>query len=164
MNSGLQLKYDWIRGGKVSYPCPVGNGEVVNLRSGRFVKTDGSGRAEIAGDGHAALLGFLESGPITATENDAEGKYTRNVINDLTAVFRIPLRYENATYTVNYSAAVLGKSCDLVVVEGIQYANLTDGDESTIIIVGGQAASAVAVNDGWVDVMLNPAKIAPTAL
>jgi hypothetical protein len=164
VNSGLQLKYGWIRGGKVGYPIPIGLSEVINLRSGRFVKTDGSGRAEIAGDGHTALIGWLECEAITAASNDAEGKYTRNVINDLTAVFRLPIRYESATYTVNYSAAVLGKSCDLVVVAGIQYANLTDGDESTIIIVGGQAASAVAVNDGWVDVMINPAKISPTAL
>jgi len=163
-NTNQQLKYGWIRGGKLTIPVPIGNGEVINARSGRFCKNDGSGRAEIAGDTHTVLWGFLESEPIAAADNTAEGKYTRNLIIDLTAVFRIPIRYESATYTVNYSAAVLGKSCDLVVVSGIQYANLTDGDESTIVIVGGQAASAAGANDGWVDVMLNPAKLSPTAL
>jgi len=160
-----QLKYGWIRGGKVSIPVPIGNGEVIHSQSGRFVKNDASGRAEIAGDTNTVLWGFLECEDIAAADNTSEGKYTRNMIIDLTAVFRIPIRFESATYTVNYSAAVLGKSCDLVVADGdIQWANLTDGDESTIVIVGGKAASAAAADDGWVDVMLNPAKLSPTAL
>lgn len=123
-NTGQQLKYGWIRGGKEGYPIPIGNAEVISARSGRFMKSDGSGRAEVAGAGSTVLIGFLESEAIAAADNTAEGKYTRNLICDLTAVFRIPLRFETVTYTTNYSAALLNKSCDLVVISGVQYANL----------------------------------------
>ena len=164
VNSGQQLKYGWIRGGKVSIPVPIGSGEVIHAKSGRFCKNDGSGRAEIM-NADATPWGFLECEDITAAQNDAEGKYTRNLIIDLTAVFRIPLRYESATYTTNYSAALLGESCDLVVTDGdIQWADLRAAGDYPIIIVGGKAASAVAVDDGYVDVMINPAAISPTAI
>ena len=163
VNSGQQVKYGWIRGGKVSIPVPIGNGEVISARSGRFMKNDGSGRAEVM-NADTVPWGFLESEAIAAADNTSEGKYTRNLIIDLTAVFRIPLRYETATYTTNYSAALLGKSCDLVVISNIQYADLRASGDDVIIIVGGLAASAVAANDGYIDCMINPAKIAPTAI
>lgn len=164
-NTGQQLKYGWIRGGKVGHPCPIGMSEVIHSKSGRFVKSDASGRAEIAGDGHTALIGFLECEDITAADNSSEGKYTRQLIVDLTAVFRIPIRFESATYTTNYSAALLNKACDLVVADGdIQWANLLTGTEGCIYIVGGQAASAAGADDGWVDVMLSPTKFVPVAI
>lgn len=157
------LKYGWIRGGKTSIPVPIGSGEVISAKSGRFMKNDGSGRAEVM-SADATPWGFLESEAIAAADNDSEGKYTRNLIVDLTAVFRIPLRFESATYTTNYSAALLGKSFDLVVISTIQYADLRASGDDPVMIVGGKAASAAGANDGWIDCMINPANIAPTAI
>ncbi len=151
---GKEMTFGHIRGGDSSFPLPMGASEVIKLQSGRFVKNDGSGRGEIAGDGHTTLMGFVEAGDITCSST--ESGTTLKCIDDLTAVFRIPVRYRSATYTVNYSDALIGTKHDLVVVSSIQYANLTDASEGTIIIVGGKAATSVTANDGYVDVRLNP--------
>lgn len=152
-----KLKYGWIGGGHASYPLPMGASEVIKTKSGRFVKSDASGRGEIAGDGHTQLLGFVEGGDQTCSST--EGATELNCIADVTAKFRIPLAYDGATYTVNYSSALKGESTDLVVVVNVQKANLTTHSEETIIIVGGKAASSATADDGYVDVMLNPTKM-----
>lgn len=136
------------------HPQEMGASEVIKQRSGRFVKNDGSGYAEIAGDGHTTLMGWVESGDLTCSTT--EGGTVLRMITDLTAVFRLPLRYDGSTYTVNYSQAVKDLKYDLVVVSNIQYLNLTTQTESVLIVVGGQAASSATANDGFVEVMLNP--------
>lgn len=148
------LEFGWVRGGKSSFPVHMGASEVIKAASGRFVKNDGSGRAEIAGDTHTTLMGFVESGDLICSSTEAETEL--NCIDDVTAVFRIPLRYDGSTYTVNYSTAIDGTKHDLVVVSSVQYANITDASEGTIIIVGGQAASSATANDGFVYCKLNP--------
>lgn len=148
------LEFGWVRGGKSGYPVHMGASEVIKAASGRFVKNDGSGRAEIAGDGHTTLMGFVESGDETCSSTEARTEL--NCIDDITAIFRIPLRYDGSTYTVNYSTAIDGTKHDLVVVLSIQYANITDASEGTIIIIGGQAASSATANDGFVYCRLNP--------
>jgi hypothetical protein len=136
------------------FPLPMGASEVIKTRSGRFVKNDGSGRGEIAGDGHTTLMGWVESGDETCSST--EGGTVLRCIDDVTATFRLPLRYAAATYTVNYSSAVIGGKYDLVVISDVQYVNLTTQTEGTVIVVGGQAASSTTANDGFVEVKLNP--------
>ena len=145
-----QLKYGWVRGGKLSFPLPMGASEVINNLSGKFVKNDGSGRGEIAGDGDTELLGWVEAeaGTLSATE----GATSFNCICDTNAVFRIPV---NAGI---YAATMLGKTCDLSVAAGIQGAQLDASAEDTLIIVGGSVA------DQTVDVKLNPAKLGSTGV
>ena len=163
---GVITKFGWLRGGKSSYPLVMGASEVIRGQSGRFVKPDASRRGEIAGDGHTRLMGFVEGGD--ETMSSTEGGSTLNCIDDVTAVFRIPLFYDNVTYTQNYAATLNGTKHDLVVLNNIQYANLTDSSEKTIIIVGGKAASAAVTDgavantlygDGYVDVRLNSSKL-----
>ncbi len=161
-----QLKYGWIAGGKTAVPIPIGLSEVIRARSGRFVEKDASGRAEIADQTTDNLIGHLECEEIEAADNDAEGKYTRNLCIDPSAVYRLPLRYETTTYNVNYSAALLFKSCDIVVTDGdIQWADLKGNvDKNLLIIVGGKAATGVGLDDGYVDVMINPLELGYTAV
>ena len=160
---GKELKFGHISGGKSSYPLPMGASEIIRGQSGRFVKPDGSRRGEIAGDTHGRLMGFVEGGDETMSAT--EGASILNCIDDVTAVFRIPLIYDNSTWTVNYADTLIGTKHDLVVLNNIQYANLTDASEKTIIIVGGKAASIAVANgavsdvlygDGYVDVRLTP--------
>ncbi len=163
---GSDSKYGWIRGGKASFPLPMGASEVLRGKSGRFVKRDTSGRGEIAGDGHTQLIGYVEGGDETCSSS--EGGTVKNCINDVGATFRIPFFYDGVTWTRNYSVALIGETCDLLVKNQIQYANITDSSEDTLVIVGGKAASAavadgavadVVYGDGYVDVMLNPNKM-----
>jgi len=170
---GGETKYGWIRGGKSSYPLPMGALEYIRGKSGRFVKPDDSPttrRGEIAGDTHGRLMGFVEGGDQRCSAT--EGATVLNCIDDVTAVFRLPLAYDDDTYTVNYSDVLIGTKHDLVVANRIQYANLTDASEKTIIVVGGKAASAQAPNidhadrvddtvygDGYVDVRLTPSTL-----
>jgi len=146
-----QLKYGWIRGGRSGFIVPIGASEVIKSKSGRFVKNDGSGRAEIAGDGHTELIGFLDCGEFTASST--EGADKRFCINDVTAVFRIPVG------TGTYTEALVGKTCDLIVSNSIQGAQVGVSSEDTVIIVGGDA-----VNNAYVDVMLNPVKLGATGV
>jgi len=151
------LEFGWVRGGKSSFPVHMGASEVLKAASGRFIVNDASGRGEVAGDGSASLMGFVESGDLTCSTT--EGRTELNCIDDVTAVFRIPLRYDGSTYTVNYSTAIDGTMHDLVVVSSIQYANITDADEDLIIIIGGQAATSTTANDGFVYCRMNPDKV-----
>ena len=162
MSTG-ETKYGWIRGGAQSYPLPMGADEVLYAKSGRFVKNDASGRGEVAGNGHTRLMGWVEAGNQTCSSS--ESGTVLKCICDVTAVFRLPLAYFSATYTVNYADSLIGTKHDLVVINGIQYANLTDSDENVIIVIGGKAGSSAVVDgavagttygDGYVDVKMNP--------
>jgi hypothetical protein len=148
-----------VSGGRAGFPVGMGASEVLKSKSGRFVKNDGSGRAEVAGDGDASLMGFVESGDITCSSTEAGT--TLWCVNDVSATFKVPFAYAAATYTTNYSRALMNTFVDLVVSSNIQFVNLTTSDDDLVKVVGGQAASAVATppayNDGYVLVMLNPA-------
>lgn len=146
MADGEQLKYGWIRGGLGGFVVPIGAAEVIKAASGRFVKNDTSGRAEIAGDGHTQLLGHLECEEVTV--GATEGAESRFCVNDLTAVFRIPVN------SGTYVADMLADTCDLSVSSSIQGVQLDASAEDTVVIVGGDL-----VNNNWVDVMLNPNKM-----
>lgn len=142
---GEQLVYGWIRGGSVKIPVPIGASEVIKDRSGKFVKNDASGRAEIAGDGDAALFGHLVCEELTT--DSTEGSTVRDMIVDPSAVFRIPVN------SGTYAATMLGETCDLSVTSDIQGAQLDASSEDTVRIVGGDA-----VDNNWVDLMFVDAK------
>lgn len=156
------LKAMKIKGPGVGIPCSMGASEVITAWSGKFVKNDGSGRMEIAGDGNAELAGWVELPAQTCSST--EGATKGVLYNNPCDVFRLPLRYDNSTYDRNYSDALFGETCDLVVISNVQYANLSTSTEDVIIIVGGQAASSATANDGYVDVMLNPNKMFVTGV
>ena len=146
-----QLKYGPIRGGRNGFWVPLGASEVIKAKSGRFVKSDGSGRAEVAVDGSTELIGFLDCEEFTASST--EGADKRWCINDLTAVFRLPIN------SGTYAATMKGKTCDVSVSSTIQGVQLDASSEDTLIIVDGDL-----INNAWVDVMLNPIKLGATGV
>ena len=152
-----EVKYGALGIPQGGFSMGMGASEVIKANSGRFVKNDGSGRAEIAGYGHTELLGWAELGAQTCSAT--EGATLATVSRDTTCRYRLPLAYDNSTYTVNYSSACIGKAYDLVVASNIQYVNLTTTSEKTVICCGGQAATSATANDGYVDVTLSPSKI-----
>lgn len=148
------LKYGWLRGGKVSVPWAMTAAQVLTDRSGRFASRNTSTGAVEVADTTGVIFGWIEGAADSSTDTGA----VYNVIVDTTAVFRIPLVYDNSSYTVNYSAAILGETCDLYVASNVQYADPTNAATDQLIIVGGKAATGtdIVATDGYLDVMMNP--------
>jgi len=151
---GLDLKYGHLRGGKTAVPWAMTASEAIADRSGKFVtRNTSTGAVEIA-DTTNDLFGWAEAAYDSASDSGA----VYNVIVDITAIFRMPLIYDNSTYTVNYSDVLKGETCDIKVSGGIQYCDPSNATNNSLIIVGGQAATGtdISENDGYVDVMMNP--------
>ena len=151
MDDGKQLKYAHIRGGNEGYEHTLAASQVIVDASGKFVKRTGASTDTVtmADDTDGELLGWLECEAISS----AAGTEKRKVINDLTAVFRLPIN------SGTYAHVMIGKSCDLAISSNIQGVQLDASDEDTLIIVGGDVT-----NQNWVDVMLNPTKMAATGV
>jgi len=156
MQDGVQLKYGQISGGNQGFPIDITDAEAMAAQSGRFLfRNTSTGYGEIA-DTTDAIIGHAESAIVASTSG-----LRVNCVNDLTAVFRIPLIYDASTYTVNYSKAIIGEACDLKVSGGKQYANPTQASTKSLLIVGGKAATGTDIvsNDGYLDVMINPSAL-----
>ena len=128
----------------------IGASEDFNHLGGNFVKNDGSGNFEIAGDTHGEILGWAD-----LSEQDAsatEGATLATVDVSVNSVYRIPINAGTYTY------ALRGKACDLSVSSNMQGAQLNASDEDTVIVVDGNHT------DGWVDVRMNPNKIGATGV
>ncbi len=170
-----ETRYSHIRGGASSFPLNMGASEVFFSKSGRFVTNDASGRGELATAAATVLQGWvIEGSPDDGagggglTTSSTEGATKMKCINDLTAVFRLPLAYDGSTYDRNYSTALNGESCDIVVINGVQYCNVSASSKDVVTIVGGKAASAaftdgavtgLTLGDGYVDVQFIAAKM-----
>ena len=151
MDEGKQLKYGQISGGEAGfYGILVAAMNVVNA-SGKFVYRTGASTdtVTLAVDGTTEILGHLECEAIAS----AVGTEKRKIVCDLTAVFRIPI---NSGTFYHY---MIGKKCDISVSGTIQGAQLGAATEGTLIVVGGDA-----VNNAWVDVMINPVKVGATGV
>ena len=149
-----ELKYGHRRGGTTSTPVSVTDAESIKQQSGRFVtRNTSTGAMEIA-DTSDDLFGWLEFGGDDSSTSGIDA----NMIIDPTAIYRIPLIYDNNTYTVNYSEALIGETCDLKVDSGVQYAHPEGVSNNSLIIWGGQAATGTTITaaDGWLDVQINP--------
>ena len=169
-----ETRYGQIRGGHNGFSLPMGASETFYSKSGRFVKNDVSGRGELALAGSSTLQGFVRDGqPDDGAgggglgTGGTEGDKKFWCIIDLSAVFRLPLAY-TASYTANYDDNMIGEHCDLVVISGVQYVDVTNSAKDVVRVVGGKAATAVFVpagitgltqGDGYVDVMLIESKL-----
>jgi hypothetical protein len=152
---GIPLRYGPIQG--TSYvphiACNIGASEVIRAQSGRFVKNDGSGRAEIAVAATTELIGWLEfpEGTTSSTEGKDIGQLIPAAATNV--IYRIPVS------SGTYALALRYKTCDLAVASNIQGAALGASARDVIIIVGGDLAA-----NKWVDVMINPAKVGATGV
>ena len=132
-----QLKYGWLRGGKVSVEVPMAATQALYAQSGRFVYMN-AGAATLCADGITTVFGFVEAHQHTP----ATGAYL-NCIIDLSAVFRIPVN------TGTFVVGMIGDTCDISI-DTVQGAQLDASIENLLIVIGGSAAV-------YVDVMMNPA-------
>ena len=170
-----ETKYGQIRGGHNGFSLHMGANETFYSKSGRFVVNDGFGNGELADENDTNLQGFVREGQ--PADGSGAGGFTTHATNegdsvfwcviDLTAVFRLPLAF-SATYDRNYSYALDGELCDIIVINGVQYVDLSQSNKDNVRIVGGKAASAIftdggveglCLGDGYVDVMLVEGKI-----
>lgn len=154
------LKYGIIKN-QGSAPClsaPMGADEIIAVKSGRFVKDDGSSRMEIAGDTDTLLAGWV--GLPEGKFYDADGIYTCSATEGediaeftpisamLGAVVRLPINSGTYVKTMRFN------TCDLSVSVNIQGVQLDASAEDTLIIVDGDLE-----DNNWVDVIPNPDKI-----
>jgi len=156
MQDGVQLKYGQIRGGHNGFPIDITDAEVFNPQSGHFLfRNVTTGYGEVA-DTTDAIIGHAEVWKIASSSSLKVW-----CVNDLTAIFRIPLIYDNSTYTVNFDKTIIGEACQIKVSGGIQYVNPTVVTTKSLLIVGGKAATgtAIASNDGYLDVQINPSAL-----
>ena len=182
-----EIRYGHIKGGQASFPIPIGAAETFFSKSGRFVANDASGRAELADENDTVLQGFVTEGAPDdgaggggLTTDSTEGSKEMTCIVDLTATFRLPLAYDASTYDRNFSKALLGEHCDIVVINGVQYVNVSASAKDVVRIVGGKASTTaggasflagisaavtgLTLGDGYVDVMMLEAKMYATGV
>ena len=169
------VKYGQIRGGHNGFALHMGASETFYSKSGRLVVNDVSGRGELADENDTTIQGFVREGSPSngaggggLDTSATEGADVFWCINDLTAVFRLPLAYDADTYGRNYSYALDGESCDIVVISEVQYVNVSASSKDVVRIVGGKASTVaggvsfaagmiadvngVCLGDGYVDV------------
>lgn len=155
--NGTPDKYGIIKGedNLVKLSIPMGASEVIPA-GGAFVTNDGSGRAEIAGDGSTLLMGYvfptaLDAGYKYQTCSSTEGGTVVPYI-PISQMLNCVVRLPNAGGT--FVATMRGKTCDLEVNSYVQGVQLDASSEDTLEIVDGD------LNDNeWVDVIVNPSKI-----
>lgn len=145
------LKYGQVRGGNVGVSVPIAASQAFKARSGRFVYLNDSGHAVLCGDGANELFGHAEESE--RTSSSVAGSEKCKVVIDPTAVFRIPVL--NGTFAIT----MVGKTCDLIDVGGVQGADLGTADDDVLIVVDGDV-----VGNKWVDVRVNPKEIAQSGV
>lgn len=139
MNPGTQLKYGWLRGGKVSVPVAMAASQQLVAASGRFIYMN-AGAATLCVDGTSTIFGGIESEAETPSTSEE-----KNCVIDLTAVFRIPVN--SGTYAVG----MVGDLCDISVSSTIQGAQLDASTENLLCVIAGDTT-----NNAWCDVMMDP--------
>ena len=145
---GGDTKFGQIRGGHNGFPLNMGASETFYSKSGKFVANDASGRGELADQNDSYLQGWVREGQPDdgaggggLDTSTTEGADVFWCINDLTAVFRMPLAYDASTYDRNYSTALNGELCDIVTITGVQYCNVSASSKDVVRIVGGKAST-----------------------
>ena len=157
MPNKLDVKFGVLDGDAKGTTVGMAASAVVKNASSRFV-TASSGNAAIAGATASLLLGFVDVGEQTCSST--AGATIATLYRNPAYVYRIPLKYDGSTYTVNYSAACIGCAFDFVVLSNVQYINLTLSTYNPLVVVGGQAASSTTAGDGYCDVIINPSMLA----
>ena len=146
---GEQLRYGPSFGPVTYVDAAWGASEVIKAASGRFVKTDGSGYLEIAGDGDSELVGWAEHREETVSSTEGGTKTQLNVNRE--TIYKIPINAGTLTRAMFYDTT------DISVSSNIQGANLATADDDVLIIVGGDIA-----NNAWLLVQINPTELGAT--
>lgn len=130
VSSKMKYGYEGFGSRLLVGPVPVGASEAFKNSGGKFVWFDTSRRIEVAGSGNnpdsgAFILGWAECGEFTASSTEGKTKLMVDVSTN--SVYRIPA---DAAVT----AAMRGKSCDLVTASDIQKADVGEANEKYLLI------------------------------
>ena len=110
------------------FEFPVGASEVFKKAGGSFLRTDGSGRVEIAVAGSTEIIGYaFVHADLTASATEGATKVEVDMSYD--SVYEVPI---NAG---TWADTMRGKVCDLSVVSSIQGVDLTAAGEKVVILV-----------------------------
>lgn len=153
---GAEMKYGIVKNEQIApvVYCHMGASEVVPA-GGCYVKADGSGRMEVAGDGSTLLTGYvlpteLDTGKKYQTCSSTEGGTLLPFIPIecmLGVVVRLPIN-SGAPSTVDAVRDLIGKTCDLSVASNVQGLQAGTSAEDTVVIVGGDEEDFA-----WLDVV-----------
>ena len=147
----FDVRYGQIRGGEQGFMSLLAISQTIYSTDFKLVTISG-GTATIAASSAVKFAGVMEVEAIPNSVNTGTSKGTeiRKVINDPTAIYRIPIvsgTYSDATY--------LGVRCDYTNGgAGSRGAALAGTSYKQLIIVGGDAD-----DNQWVDVRLEPTMI-----
>jgi hypothetical protein len=178
MANTVPLKYDWVSGGHSCIKLAMAASQTFADRGGKFVDI-ASGYGETMDSSSSYIFGWVETAghdyqaatatPTYFTTSATAGATVLNCIISPDAIFRMPVAYYTATYTVNYAYTLIGTARDIYLdtTSKVQFADLTTSTDDFIIILDGLAASTTfdyaattgAHGDGWVLVRPNPAKM-----
>mgnify|MGYP001570767045 CR=1 FL=1 len=110
------------------FTFPGGASEVFKQAGGGFLRTDGSGRVEIAVAGDTELIGgALLNADLTASAT--EGGTVVEVDMSYESVYEVPIN------TGTWADTMRGKDCDLSVVSSIQGVDLTASGEDVVQLI-----------------------------
>ena len=142
---------------------PVGASEVFKNLSGKFVKSDGSGRVEIATAAAVNIVGWAVTGEITASATEGATKVGVNV--NCEAVYEMPAILNAGTAPSEAALiAAVGETCDIKMVDtNYQYANVDTATTEILKIVDYRYYGS-AVGQQTVLVQLNPIKAEGTGV
>lgn len=136
------IKYGYQRGPRTMVgECLIGASETFNNKGGKFVTFDASRRIEVAVAGSTHLFGWFEGGEFTSSST--EGGSWGMVDVSPWSIYRIP-----ADAAVNIT--MRGKTCDLIVTNGVQMADVGASLQDVITIVDVDIANqCVYVRINW---------------
>jgi len=120
------VKYGQVSGGCLIVNAPVGASEVFTDTGAKFVVQDGSGNVDAAATGATELFGHAQCGAFTSQGTDGLDSLPINIAKD--AIYRMP-----ADDTVTKD--MVGKVCDLVVTDDVQYADVGTSTHDVLQIV-----------------------------
>lgn len=170
----VPLKYGCVAGGTVTIPLAMAASQYFKDRGGKFVDINATGYGETLDASSTMIFGWAETtghgDPTYPTYylTSATIGLTKLpvIIPGMDSIFRMPIAYYSATYTVNFSQARVGAEFDIYLdtTSKVQFADLTNSSDDFIVVLDGLAASAVKnyasttddFGDGWVLVRANP--------
>lgn len=127
--------YGQVFGGNTTVEIWAGASQPFQANSGRFVHVENTSRLATLASGTQLkdLIGWADVGTFSSSSTAGQDKIP--VIIDQTAVFEMPI---NATQTETELRYLVGKTCDIEISGGIQYANYDASTDLTLQIVGYQ--------------------------
>ena len=139
-----EVKYGYLYGPRVFVNAwPVAASQVLDRRSGRFVKLDSNDRIDIADSGDTQIEGAVSEQGFTSSAT-AGATLVSVDVSDL-SVYRMVADADPAN--------TRGETCDLIVTSDVQYADIGESNEDVIVIVD------LDTTNDTVDVHMNPLKM-----